>query len=156
MPNYYIAILYKYWLHERVTWEIVTLIKPMSTEAKPRLTLVFEGWHWFSRGDNFPRYPLVQSIFIILYWMWIKYIVYITLGIKTIPVEWIFVFVSRTPFIQTLIRRQSESMVNPTCINSAQSIFFLEYHPSSSNITRCQILSRVRAWFHDSAGEIDF
>ena len=23
--------------------------------------------HWFLRGDNFPCYPLVQSIFIILY-----------------------------------------------------------------------------------------
>ena len=50
-------------------------------------------------------------------------------------------------------RRQSESMVNRTHINSAQSIF-LEYHPSSSNITRCQVPSRVRAWYHDSAGDI--
>ena len=33
---------------------------------------------------------------------------------------------------------------------------FLEYHLSSSNITRCQVPSRVRAWFHDSAGDIDF
>ena len=41
------------------------------------------------------------------------------------------------------------------CINSAQSIF-LEYYPASSNITRCQVPSRVRAWFHDSAGGIDF
>ena len=30
----------------------------------------------------------------------------------------------------------------------------LEYHRSSSNITRCQVPSRVRAWFHDSAGDI--
>ena len=30
-------------------------------------------------------------------------------------------------------------------------VVFLEYHPSSSNITRCQVQSRVRAWFHDSA-----
>ena len=37
------VILYKYWLYERVIWEIVTLGKPMSTEAKARLTLVFEG-----------------------------------------------------------------------------------------------------------------
>ena len=38
--------LYKYWLHARVTWKIVTPGKRMSTEAKPRLqlTLVFEGW----------------------------------------------------------------------------------------------------------------
>ena len=64
-------------------------------------------------------------------------------------------FVFRTPYIQTLIRRQSESMVNRTDINSAQSNF-LEYQPSLRNITRCQVPSRVRAWFHDSAGEIDF
>ena len=37
------SIVYKYLLHERVTWEIVTPRIPMSTEAKPRLTLVFEG-----------------------------------------------------------------------------------------------------------------
>ena len=42
-------------------------------------------------------------------------------------------------------------MVNCTRMNSVQSIF-----PSSSNITRCQVPSRVRAWFHDSAGVIDF
>ena len=36
----------------------------MSTEVLPRLRL---GRHWFSRGDNFPCYPLVQSIFILLY-----------------------------------------------------------------------------------------
>ena len=32
---------------------------------------------------------------------------------------------------------------------------FLEYHLSSSNITRCQVQSHVRA-FHDSAGDVDF
>ena len=40
------VLLYKYWLHERLTWEIVIPRKPMSTEAKPRLTLVFEGWQF--------------------------------------------------------------------------------------------------------------
>ena len=47
----------------------------------------------------------------------------------------------------------SEFMVNPMRINSAQSIFF---GISPSNITRCQVPSRVRAWFHDSEGDIDF
>ena len=61
--------LYKYWLQERVTWEIVTLRKPVSTEAK--------------RCENFPCYPLVQSVFILLYRMLIKYIVYTTFGLKT-------------------------------------------------------------------------
>ena len=51
--------------------------------------------------------------------MLIEYIVYITFCFKTIQVKWIFEFVFRT-----LIRRQSESMVNRTRINSAQSIFF--------------------------------
>ena len=61
---------------------IVTPRKTISTKAKPGLT-------WFSRGDNFPCYPLVQLLFIILYWMSIKYIVYITFGFKTIQVNWI-------------------------------------------------------------------
>ena len=42
--------IYKYWLHERVTWEIVIPRKPMLTEAKPRLTLVFEE-------RQFPKSP---------------------------------------------------------------------------------------------------
>ena len=46
-------------------------------------------------------------------------------------------------------------MVNRRRINSVQSIF-LEYHPLSSNITHCQVPSRVTAWFHDSVGDIDF
>ena len=44
-------------MNERVTWEIDTPIKPMSTEAKSRLTL-------FSEGDNNPCYHLVPSIII--------------------------------------------------------------------------------------------
>ena len=50
--------------------------------------------------------------------MIIEYIVYIAFCFKTIQVKWIFEFVFRT------LRRQSESMVNRTRINSAQSIFF--------------------------------
>ena len=60
------------------------------------------GWHWFSGGDNFPYHPLVQSVVIILYWMLIKYIVYISFGFKTIQVKWIFEFVFRTPLNPTL------------------------------------------------------
>ena len=90
----------------------------MSTEEKAEVDIDFRG------GDNFPIYPLMQSIIIIFYWMLIKYIVYITFGFKfkTILVKWIFEFVFRTLFI----RRQSETTVNRTRINSAQSIF-LEY-----------------------------
>ena len=55
-----------------------------------------------------------------------------------------------------LKRYQSESMVNCIRINSVRSIFFW-------NITRRQAISpvakfpsRVRAWFQDSVGDIDF
>ena len=68
--------------------------------------------------------------------MLIKFIVYITFGFNTTQVKWIFEFEFRT----TLKRRQSESMVNRTRINSAQSIFFFgEYHPSSSNSSVAKI-----------------
>ena len=60
------------------------------------------------------------------------------------------VFVFRTPYIQTLIRRQSESIVNRMHKNSAQSIFFW-------NITRRQAISPVtKGVVHDSAGDVDF
>ena len=48
----------------------------------------------------------------------------------------------RIPYIQTLIRRQSESVVNRTRINSAQSIFFFW------NITRRQAISPVATFNH--------
>ena len=49
------VILYIYWLHERVTWEIVTPRKPLLTEAKPKMTLIFEGWQ-FPMLPSHPRY----------------------------------------------------------------------------------------------------
>ena len=57
-------------------------------------------------------------------------------------------------YIRT-IQGKTSVMVNRTRINSAQSIF-LEYHPSSSNITCCQVSSSVKQWFYDSAGDIDY
>ena len=84
---------------------------------------------------------LMQSIIIILYWVLIKYIIYITFGFKTIQLKWIFEFVFRTPWIQMLIRRLSESMVNHTCINSAQWIFLW-------NIARRQAISPVAKFHH--------
>ena len=50
-------------------------------------------------------------------------------------------FLFRTPYIQMLTRRLSESMVNRTRINSAQSIFFF-------NITRRQALTAVAKFHH--------
>ena len=41
-------------------------------------------------------------------------------------------------------------------VNRMLSRYFLEYQQSSRNIIRCQVPSRVRAWFHDSAGDIEF
>ena len=81
--------------------------------------------------------------------MLIKYIVYITFGFKTIHVRRMsLLFVLRTFNIYDAM--QSESMVNRTRIN-LRSRYFL-----GGTITRCQVPSRVRAWFHDSAGDIDF
>ena len=113
-------------------------MSPREKQCPPRRS---QGWHCFSRGNNFPCYPLVQSIFIILYWTLIKYIVYITFAFKTIQVKWIFEFVFHTPLIQTSKWCQSESKVNRTHINSAQSIFFW-------NITRRQAISPVAKFHH--------
>ena len=128
-------ILFKYWLQERVPWEIVTPRKTMSTEAKPRFTLVFEG-------GQFPKLP---SRAVIIYYIVLNvnqiHCLHYVIGFKTIQVKWIFVFVFQTPYIQTLIRHQSESMVNRTRMNFAQSIFSLispvvkQYHPLPSSIT---------------------
>ena len=87
-------ILYKYWLHERGPWEIVNPRKPMSTGAKPRLTLVFEGstLRLVSKQSRSSEYLC-------------------------------FYFVLRI-FKRSWMRRKWESMVNRTSINSAQSIIF--------------------------------
>ena len=116
----------------------------------PDKTKVKLGFAWvdigFLRSGNFQCYRVVQLM---------KNIVYILFRFKTIQVKWIFDFIFRSQIIQTLIRRQSESMVNRTSINSAQAIFIL-ISPSSNNITRWGVQSRVRAWSHDSSGYIDF
>ena len=70
--------------------------------------------------------------------MFNKYIVYIVSGFKTIQVMWIL----DLAFVFRIFKRLNECI--NSCINSAQSIFFLEYHLSSSNIIRCQVPSRVR------------
>ena len=46
-------------------------------------------------------------------------------------------------------------MVNRMRINSTQSIIF-GISPVSKQYHRCHVPSRVRAWFPDSAGDIDF
>ena len=103
---------------------------PEKSEAKSRFTLVFEGWEFSMLPSR-----AVKIYYIILNANEIDiYIVYLTFGFKSIQVKWIFVFVFRTPYIQTLIRRHLESTLNRTRIKSAQSIIFW-------NITRRQIIS---------------
>ena len=47
--------------------QILTAREDNMGYCHPEKTNVDRGGHWFSRGANFPCYPLVQSIFIILY-----------------------------------------------------------------------------------------
>ena len=108
--------------------------KTMSTEAKPRLTLVFEGWQ-FSMCSQY-----------LLYYTECKLN---TSGFKTIQVKWIYVCISYSV--------NSNAHTTPVWIYGkpyAHKFFavniFLKYPPSSSNITCCQVPSRVRAWFHHS------
>ena len=54
--------------------------------------------------------------------------------------------------VNTPVRIYGESYAHKFCALD----IFLEYHTSSSNITHCQVPSSVRAWFHDSTGDIDF
>ena len=54
----------------------------------------------------------------------------------------------------TPVRIYGEPYAHKFC--AVDNFQILEYHPSSSNITRSHVPSRVRAWFHDSAGVIDF
>ena len=52
----------------------------------------------------------------------------------------------------TFVRISGEPFAHQFCAVD----IFLNYHPPSSNITRCQVPSRVGACFHDSADDIDF
>ena len=134
-------------MHERVTWVIVTPRKPKSIVAKPRLTLV-------SRGDNFPCYPLVQSIFIILkvnskhrlHYVWFQN------NPGQVNIWGCISYSVNSNAHPTPVRIYGEPCAHKFCT----VVIILEYHPSSSNVTRCQVPSHVKAWFRDSAGDIDF
>ena len=81
------------------------------------------------------------------------YIVYITFGFKTILVKWIFSFYS----VLRKFKRSYDASQNLWWTVRASILhgrYYLEYHPSSSNITRRGVPSRVRAWFHDAAGDM--
>ena len=96
---------------------------------------------FFSWGDNFPCYPLVQSIIIILYWMLIEN-VWFQNNLGQVNV-WVC--------IRTRKFKRSYKISQNLWWTFLRSLYFSEYHPSSSNITRCQVPSCVRAWFHNSA-----
>ena len=128
-------------MQQRVTWEIVSKRQPLSTEARPRLTLVCVKWPF-----SMLPFRAVNNYSFSLYWMLIKYI-YMTSGFKTLQVNWKFVFVfsnvQTTPF-----RIYGKPYAHKFC---AVDIFgasprVKQYHLFPSSIT-------CRARFHDSAGE---
>ena len=102
----------------------------------PEKTNVDRGHIGFSRGDNFPCNPLVQSIIIILYWMLIKYNTLHYVGFQNNPGQMnIWVFISYSVNLNshtTPVRIYGEQYAHIFCAFD----IFLEYHPSSSNITR--------------------
>ena len=126
-------------------------MSPRENKCRPRWS---RGWHWFSRGDNVPCNPLLHSIIIILYsnWMLIEYIVYITFCFDTIQVlrEYLSLYfvLLKVNAHTTSVRIYGEPYAHKFCT--------VDFFPSSSNITRSQVQSRVSAWFHDSVGDIDF
>ena len=92
--------------------------------CQPRLRL---GRHWFSRGDNF--HVIFSCSQYLLYSLFC------------------------TPYIQTLIQLQSESMVNCTHINSAQSIILgispvvKQYYPLPRSINCEGVVSWFSGWY---------
>ena len=135
-------LLYRYWLHERVTRDIVTPRKPLWNEAKPRLTLVFEG-------GQFPMLPSCADniYYIILNVIWIHHLHYVWYQNNPGQVK-ICVCISYSIYSNahtTPVRIFGEPYTHKFC---AVDIFW--------NITRCLVPSHVKAWFHDSAGDINF
>ena len=87
-----------------------------------------------------------------------KYIVYITFCFKTMQVKWIFSVNSNA--YTTPTRIYAEPYAHEFCTVNIFGISSVvkQYHPSPSNITRCQVPSSVNAMFHDSSmkDDIDF
>ena len=133
-------------MNEKVTLEIVTPRKPLSAEAKPRLTVFFKL-----------RLFLCKIIIILLYYT--EYCLNTLFTLRLVSKQfrssgYLCLYIP-TSYIQTLRWRQSGSMVSSTRIHFAKSIYSLKVHPSSNNINLCQVPSRAKAWFHDSAGYFD-
>ena len=120
-------------------------------QCRPRWS---RGWHCF-RGVIFPMLPsfAVNIYHIVLNVNEIHCLHYVWFQSNQGRVN---VWVCVSHFVnQLFIRRQAESMVNRSRLNSAQSIFFgilpvvKQYQPLPRAIT-------FRAWFDDSAGGTDF
>ena len=133
--EFYSAMLYKYWLRERVTWEIATPTKPMSTEAKPRLTFVFEGW-------QFPMLPsrAVNIYYIVMNVNYIHHLHYVWFQNNLCQVNiWVCISYSLNSNAHTMSLRIY-------CEPYAHKLFAVDIF---WNITRCQVISpvpsRVRA-----------
>ena len=122
------SVVTSYWWQYAKCSKLQVLTAREGNMEKPQL-------NFFFRGDNFPCYPLVQSIIIVLYWMLhviIKYIVYSNVWFQNNPgLINIWVCISNNKHM----RINSEKLVD----------IFLEYHLLSNNITHCQVSLRARA-----------
>ena len=115
----------------------------MSTEAKPRLTLVFEG-------RQFPTLPsrAVNNYYIILNVSVIKYV-------HRLHNVWFQNNPSQVNICVCILFKPVRIYGKPYAHKFCAVDIFWEYHPSSTNITRCEVPLHVKAWFHDSPVDID-
>ena len=104
-------------------------------------------------------YPLVESIFIILYWIFIiststpksSTLRFVSKQFRSN--EYICLYFVLRIFKRSYLRRQSESIVNGMRIYSAQSIIFKispvvkQFHPLSRSITCKGVVSWFSGWY---------
>ena len=106
-------IFYEYWLHVRITLDIVTWRKPLSTEAK------VDSGFW---GVTISNVNLLCRIILNIDWIHLLHYIWFQNNLGQVNICNCISVHSNAQM------RRSESMVNRSCINSPQSIFFLEYH----------------------------
>ena len=82
-----------------IIW-IITAQEGYRGNSHPSKTNVYLGfgWHWFSRGDNFPCYPLVHAvniyIIVILLWLWKLASYYLIILVSDVKFENTFFFLN--------------------------------------------------------------
>ena len=114
-----------------------SLKKSYWTRHQPSSTLVFSGWQF-----SMLPFRAVNIYYIILTVNWIHHLLYVLYQNNPGQVN-ICVFISFYVYsnANTVVRRQSESMVKRTRINSAHSTFFgispvgKQFHPLLHSIT---------------------